>query len=84
MRSPQRIAEREVESLDREDVREVGGELDDDVELQALHALVLDPHTFRDAAADEPFARDRHRVGWKVRARRVPQVVHGVEVVDGA
>ena len=70
--------------LDRDDVGEVGGELEIDVERQLRHALVAEGEVLGHARADEPLAADRERVGGNPRRGRVAEVVRRAEVVDRA
>ena len=78
----QRIAEREVVRLHRHDVREVGGELEADLELDRLHAPVLDHDHLLHALADEAAALDQERVLGEAARERVAQVEGGREVLD--
>ncbi len=54
-----RIAEREVVELDGDDVGEVGGELERELECERLHALVADRDPLLQPRADEALAHDR-------------------------
>ena len=62
-----RVAEREVEVLDGEDVGEVAGDVELEVELDPLHALVLHGERVLHPVADEALAPDREHV--RARAR---------------
>jgi hypothetical protein len=77
------VAEGEVVALHREDVREVGAELDLDREGDRDHALVPEDDALgQSGAADEPLARDGDGVRLEVLGRGVAGVVRGVEVLD--
>ena len=78
----QRVPEREVVILDAEDVREVGGELEPDLELDGLHRSVLEDHHILHALADEPLARHQHLVLTQSAGERVAQEESGREVLD--
>ena len=70
--------------FDREDVREVGGELQCELERERLHALVADDDPVLHAFADEALACDRERVGREAAGRGVAQVERRGEVLDHA
>src|SRR5262249_32717146 len=72
----------EVEVLHCEDVREVGADVELDVELDALHALVLDRERVLHAVADEALAPDREDVGRQAVRQRVAHEERGREVLD--
>ena len=76
------VAEREVVRLDREDVREVGPELERELEGDRLHRLVLDDHVVLHAVADEAVPDDRERVLRQAAGERVAQEEGGREVLD--
>ena len=77
-----RVAEREVVLLDREDVREVGGQLERQLEGERLHRLVLDDDPVLHALADEAVPDDRDRVLRQPVGERVAQVERRREVLD--
>ena len=79
---PQRVAEREVVLLDREDVREVGPELERELERDRLERLVLDRDVVLHPDADEAGARDRELVLVQPLRERVAHVEGGREVLD--
>ncbi len=79
-----RVAEREVPFLHREDVREVGAELDADGQLERRHRLVLQHEVVLHAVADETLAADGDRVERQRVRQRVAQEERGGEVLDGA
>src|SRR3954451_908881 len=58
----ERVTEGEVEVLDGEDVREVGADVELHVELDGLHALVLEHERVLHPVADEALAPDREHV----------------------
>ena len=76
------VAEREVALLDREDVREVGPELQRELEGDRLHRLVLDDHVVLHAVADEAVPDDRERVLRQAAGERVAQEEGRREVLD--
>jgi hypothetical protein len=77
----QRVAESEVVVLHLEDVREVAAEVQRQLELHRVHALVLDHDVVLHALPDEPVAADRDHVVLEA-GRWVPQVEAGREVLD--
>ena len=78
----QRIAEGEVVFLDRENVREVGLELELELERLSLHALVLrDDHVLH-RLAHEPLSEDRDDVLLEPAGERVPEEERGREILD--
>ena len=77
-----RVAEREVVRLDREDVREVGLDLELELELLALHALVLGDDYVLHRLADEPLAENRDDVLLEPARERVAEEERGREVLD--
>ena len=79
---PHRITEREVVVLDGEDVREVARDLELEVELDRLHALVLDRERVLHPVADEAFAPNRERVVVEISDHRIPHEERGREVLD--
>ena len=76
------VAEGEIVVLDREDVREVGLELERELEGERFHALVLDDDHVLHPLADEAVPGDRDRVLGQAACDRVAQVERGREVVD--
>ncbi len=78
------ISEREVVLLHGDDVREVGAELEGELELEPIHALVADRDPLLEPGSDEPAAGDRERVARKSVQRRVAQVEGGREVLKAA
>ena len=78
----QRVAEREVVLLDREDVGEVGAELERELERDRLERLVLDGDVVLHPDADEAVARDRELVLLESVRERVAHVEGGREVLD--
>ncbi len=79
---PQRIAEREVVLLDREDVGEVAAELEREVERDRVERLVLDREVVLHALADEAEAGDRELILLEAARERVAHVEGGGEVLD--
>ena len=79
-----RIAEREVVLLHGDDVREVGAELERELELEPVHALVAHRNPLLQPRAHEPPACDRERVARQAVERRVAQVEGGGEVLEPA
>ena len=77
-----RVAEREVVLLDREDVREVGPELERELEGDRLDRVVLDDHVVLHAVADEAVPDDRERVLRQAAGERVAQEERRREVLD--
>jgi hypothetical protein len=80
----ERVAEREVVVLDREDVREVARELEGELERDLLLALVLDAEVVLHSLADEAVPADRDAVLGKVAGDRVPEEVGGGVVLGAA
>jgi uncharacterized membrane protein len=78
----QRVAEREVEVLDGEDVREVRADVELEVELDAFHALVLHDEGVLHAVADETLPPDRQHVGSKSAGQRIAHEERRREVLD--
>ena len=81
-RRAQRVPEREVVILHGEDVREVGAELDPQVELDRFHALVHDRDRVLHPVPDEPLPADRQRVLRQTFRQRVPHEERRGEVLD--
>ena len=77
-----RVTEREVVLLDREDVGEVAGDLDRELERHRLRRDVLDHDPLLHRVRHEALADDRDRVLRQTVDRRVPQVERRREVVD--
>ena len=78
----QRVAEREVVLLDGDDVREVGADLELELERDRLGALVADGDVVLHPVADEALAHDREHVLAEAARERVAQVEGGREVLD--
>ena len=78
------IAEREVVELDGDDVREVRGELERDLEIEPVHALVADRDPLLHARADEALPGDRERVLRKPVQARVAEEERRCKVLDAA
>ena len=78
----ERVAEREVVLLDGDDVREVGADLQRELELELLLPLVAEDEMILHARADEARPRDRERVLRQPRHGRVAHVERGGEVLD--
>jgi hypothetical protein len=78
----ERVAEREVVVLDREDVGEVGADLHCEVELDRLHALVDHEDRVLHPLADEALTPDREGVLRKAVAGPVAHEERGGEVLD--
>ena len=76
------VAEREVVLLDGDDVREVGADLELELERERLGALVAEDQVILHPLADEALARDRERVLGEPRNDRVAEVEGGGEVLD--
>ena len=76
------VAEREVEVLHGEDVGEVGADVELDVELDPLHALVLENERVLHALADETLTPNRQDVGGEAARERVAHEERGGEVLD--
>ena len=76
------VAEGEVVSLDGEDVREVGPELERELELDGPRRVVLDDDVLLHAVADEAVATDGELVRPEPVDDGVPQVERRGEVVD--
>ena len=76
------VTEREVVLLDRDDVREVGADLELELERERLGALVAQDQVILHPLADEALAGDRERVLREARDDRVTQVEGGGEVLD--
>jgi len=57
----ERVAEREVVLLDRDDVREVGADVERQLEAQRLAALVPQREMILHPLADEALAQSRRR-----------------------
>ena len=74
--------EREVVLLHGEDVREVGADLELELERERLGALVAQDQVILHALADEALAHDRERVLREPGNDRVAQVEGGGEVLD--
>ena len=68
-----RVAEGEVVVLDREDVCEIVGELERQLERDRLHGVVVKDQPVLHPFPDEPVARDRDRVLLQLPGGRVPQ-----------
>ena len=79
-----RIAEGEVPCLDRDDVREVGAELDPDPDRELLRRDVRECNVILHAVADEALTLDRHGVERKILRQRIPQEERGGVVLDRA
>ena len=79
---PERVAERKVVVLDRKDVREVRGDLELEIELDRLHALVLDGERVLHPFTDEALAPDREHVLLETTCERVAHEERGGEVLD--
>ena len=78
-----RVSEREVPLLDRDDVREVGAELDPELQLHRLGRLVLEDDVILHSFADEALTLDRDRVERQLVRARIAQEERSREVVDG-
>ena len=76
------VAEGEVEVLDGEDVGEVAGELELEVEFDPLHALVLHCEGVLHPIADEALAPNREHVRAEPAGERVAHEERRGEVLD--
>ena len=76
------VAEGEVVSLDGEDVREVGADLERELELDGPRRVVLDDDVLLHAVTDEAVATDGDLVRPEPADDGVPQVERRGEVVD--
>ena len=79
-----RVSEREVVVLHRDDVREVGGDVERDLEVELLHALVADAHALLHPGADEALAGDGDGIARQRRRWSVAKVESRLEVLDPA
>ena len=79
-----RVAEREVVLLHRQDVREVGRELDRQLEGERRPRVVRDRDPVLHPGADEPLPCDRELVELESARHGVPEVERGREVRDPA
>jgi hypothetical protein len=79
---PRRVAERQVERLDREDVGEVGAELEREVELHPAARVIDDDHVILHSVADEAASRDGDLVRLESADRRVPEKPGSRVVLD--
>ena len=77
-----RVPEREVVLLDREDVSEVGPDLERELELDGMRCVVLDDDVLLHAVADEPVPPDREHVLLEAARDRVAEVERCREVLD--
>ena len=80
-RRVQRVAEREVVLLHRQDVREVRAELEPELERDRLHPLVAHDDLVLHPVADEALALDREHVLRQVAGERVAEEERGREVL---
>ena len=78
------VAEREVVLLDRDDVGEVGADLECELEAERHTALVPQLEMVLHALADKACPCDRERVLREPRHDRVAEVEGGREVLDRA
>src|SRR5437588_12330450 len=78
----QGIAERKVVILDGEDIREIVRDLELEVELHRLHALVLHGERVLHALADEPLTSNREGVVVEPAGQGVSHEERGGEVLD--
>ena len=79
---PGRVAEREIEGLDREDVREVGADVDGQLELDRPIGVVDEDHVLLHPVTDETPPRDRDLVGTQAADGGIPQEPDRREVLD--
>src|SRR4051794_8064912 len=77
-----RVPEREVVLFHREDVREVRGELEPELERHRLHALVDDNEVILHPLADEALPLDREHVLRQTACERIAQKERRGEVFD--
>ena len=77
-----RVAEREIVLLHGKNRREVGLELEPELERDRIHALVFEHDDVLHPLADEPLARDRHLVLPQAADERIAEVERGREVLD--
>ena len=77
-----RVSEREVVLLDGEDVREVGADLERELELDGMRCVVHDDDVLLHAVADEAVAPDREHVLLEAACDRVPEIEGGRVVLD--
>ena len=75
--SLERVAERDVEVLDREDVGEVVAELEGELERDCLSALVLDVQAILHPFAHEAVPTDRDHVLRELARERIAEEVGG-------
>ena len=68
--------------LHGEDVREVCGELEPELEGDRIHRVVLDHHDVLHRLADEPLARDRELIRAQAAGERVAEEERRREVLD--
>ena len=80
----QRVAEREVVLLDRDDVGEIGADVERELEAKRRRSLVPDDEVVLHAVADEALAGDRERVLHEPVRDGVAEVEGGREVLDRA
>ena len=77
-----RIPEREVVVLDREDVREVGAEVQTELQPDRIHREVLEDDDVLHPFTDEALPDDRHLVLTESAGQRIPEEERRGEVLD--